>query len=79
MLIPARRDFRLARFFSNRFRTELTNPALWPLAVVGDISTTADSMKAVARPRGKSLFINTPKILVLFPRLAKNPAIIGKD
>src|SRR5262245_5850722 len=57
---PARRDFRLALFFSNLFRTELTRPALWPFAVVGETVMKADKIKPTIKPRDKNLFIDTP-------------------
>jgi len=60
MLRPARRDFRFARFFSSLLKTELTNPALWALAVIGETAINALKMKIAVRPRGLNLFINTP-------------------
>jgi hypothetical protein len=59
ILIPARSDFRLARFFSSLLRTELTNPALCPFAVLEETTKVLKITTAI-RPKGINLFINTP-------------------
>jgi hypothetical protein len=67
MLIPARNDFKLCRFFSMRLSTELTKPAPWPFAVVGETRMSAAKMKTAIKPRGINLFIITPLIISPFP------------
>jgi hypothetical protein len=60
MVRPALSDFKLARFFSNLFKTELTSPALWPFAGVGETTMNTDKIRLAIKPGGTNLFINTP-------------------
>src|SRR6476659_8543517 len=72
MLIPARRLFSVSRFFSNRFNTELTRPAPWPLLVAGN-TNKAEVMKATSRPADINLFILAPYSKRSFPSARKKP------
>jgi hypothetical protein len=90
MLRLAFSDLNDWRLRSIRFKTELTNPALCPLADLGELTIETPASIANKRLRGTNLFIKTPHCFKrtsksypsnskVFAGGSKNPAIIRDD